>query len=94
MALLDKLTLTEDDVRMIIVDYSNAMDAGDWLSALLVTADDAGITISNQRLLEPNRISFFVSGGAAGDEFTVTVKVTKNDTEVYNDTIEFRVVAP
>lgn len=91
---LKKFYHTEGDKRVYFVDYSNDMRRGDWITAVAVVVDQASVTLSAATIIEPSEISFFADGGVVGEDFIVTVTVTINDTEVYNDTLEFHVVAP
>jgi hypothetical protein len=92
--LLAKKNHTVGKVRQYYVEYCDALRDGDWLTAASVTSDHASATISGVAIIEGHKITFFVSGGALNEDFTVTIVATSNTTEVTNDTIAFHVVAP
>lgn len=92
--LLKKLDHTEDDNRLYVVDYSNILCPGDWITAVEVAVDVASVTLSTPEIVEPAQITFYADGGVVGSDFVVTVTVTLNTTERFNDTVEFHVVSP
>lgn len=85
---------TQGDIRQQTMDYCNAMAHGEWITGVVVNVDSVNVIISGTDILEPNQVVFFVGGGVIDDDFTVTVTITKNTTEVFNDTIDYHVVAP
>lgn len=94
MTALAKRSHTEGDHRQYFVDYSNVMRNGDWISGASVSVNKVSVTVTTPVIHDPSHISFFANGGVVNEDFTVTVTVTLNDTEVFHDTIDFHVVDP
>lgn len=99
MKLARKPHTAGDKIRYEI-DYSNWLEEGDVLSVTPGDCAVANITtavtdvVISGLTVQSKYLYFFVSGGSAGEGFTVQVTAKDNRGEIAIDTIEFFVVAP
>lgn len=85
---------TQGNTRRFIVDYRAWMNRGTTMAVFAAVVDNAHITISGVAIQGDDTGVFLVSGGTAGDTFTVTVTLTTSYGEIKKDSIPFLVVAP
>lgn len=94
MATIAHRNHTVGDVRQYFVSYDEVMRRGDWITIAAVTSSTPDAVITGKAIIEPHKIMFFVGGGVLNEDFTVSLIVTDNNSEIFNDTMAFHVVAP
>ena len=93
--LIGNLMHTVGDTRRRVVDYRLFLEPGEnAISTVTVTVDKADVTISNVRVINGQKVEFFVAGGSVNEVFTVTVHLVLRTTETVTDTIQFTGVSP
>jgi hypothetical protein len=76
------------------VDYTERLRAGIAVESATVTATVNDVTIDTIVITEGRKLSFFMAGGSLNEMFTLNIVATWSDTELFNDTMLFKIVAP
>ena len=91
---LSRRAHTVANIRRYIIDYSDWLEDGTYVSSAAVTSSDTAIATITDMAIAENRVIFFVNGGVLNETFTVSVAMTDSLGQVKNDTLEFFCVAP
>lgn len=72
-----------DEVRVFSLDFTNDLNSGQTISAIdSIVGSPSGLTFASNTIVTGSKIiSTKVSGGAAGETYTVTASVTTSDGE-------------
>lgn len=85
---------TAGNRRRFIVDYRQWMNRGTTMEEFAAVSSSDDITVSGVTIQGDDTGVFLIDGGAAGDEFEITLTLTTSYGEVKIDTVPFLVVAP
>jgi hypothetical protein len=95
---LGKFVKTPSEVKRYSVEYSDWLDTGEYLQSVVfgvpTAPGDPLVAIANTIESSATRLTFFISGGAAGASYEVSVKTTTTGGQVKEDTILFTVREP
>jgi hypothetical protein len=98
--LLGSQNITAGDTRRYLVDYREFLLKGSVLTAVTAAVSagatstvGSGATIAVLTVDEKG-IIFWVTGGKLGEQFTLSIQVHDNVSEIVNDTLSFTVIAP
>jgi len=72
------------------IDYSEWLTAGDNVQSAVVNVEPTGITIESVFVNDP-RVKIWVSGGANGTTYKLTVTITTADGRVKQDEFKIKV---
>ena len=72
------------------IDYSEALTAGDNITAVTASVSPAGMTVDNVGAYDPV-VRFWAAGGESGSTHKVTVTVTTDEGRVFQDEVAFKI---
>jgi hypothetical protein len=75
------------------VEYGFWLDNAAEITGMQVTSSAPDLTVSNIQMLG-RHIYFFLTGGTANEQATLTLTMTDNFGNVKKDTVQFTVVTP
>jgi hypothetical protein len=89
---------TAGNLTRYVIDYTDWLDEGESVATCTVVLNPAftipDITIGAASVLSSKKVLFTLSGGSLNEIFTLDVEITNSRSEVKNDTLGFRIVAP
>lgn len=92
---LGKFTKTPDEAKRYAIDYSEWLDATEYIANISfnVVSTNSGVLFIAPGSLgtNPTEAIFFVTGGSAGQTYTVGVTMTTTTNQVKQDTIIYSV---
>jgi hypothetical protein len=93
--LLGKKTKAPSDRKKYIIDYDDWLDVAETASSMGYSVSPSGPTIDGETIAVDGRsVSFFISGGTAGETYTVYPTITTSNGQIKEDHILFVVVDP
>lgn len=93
--LLGQRNLVSGDTRRVTVDYSGVLTQGVKLDVATLTLTGAATSSAQLPVVLPanTAVYFMVTGGDVGEQFSVNLQVVDTDGEVFNDVVEYTVIA-
>ncbi len=89
---------TVGDRRRWVVDYTDWLVQGDFLSTATAVSNSTSVTPATVDTVsvdpDARHVIFFLNGGALNEAFTVTVTITDTLSQVKENIFDFIVVAP
>jgi hypothetical protein len=67
---------------------------GDSITTATVTSDKPDVTVGTVTVFEGHKVTFLLSNGSLNELFTLTVVINTTNSEKFEDTVQFSVVAP
>ena len=72
------------------IDYSDALTDGDNVETALASVSPAGLVVDNVSPIDP-KVRFWVTGGAPGVAYKVTVTTNTADGRTFQDELTFKI---
>lgn len=89
--IIGRFRKTVDEVKRYRVDYAEWLDAGEYLSSVVVTATPTSPTpitfVVGALGANPTTVDYFVTGGASGVLYKATVKATTTVGQIKEDRV-------
>jgi hypothetical protein len=100
--LLESKTLAEGDTRRYRIDYSEFLNRGETLSAVVVTITSPAVptsaigagALAPALTVDKKSVIFYLVAGDSGEAVTVKIATTTSLSEIVNDTLDFVIVSP
>lgn len=84
---------TAGDTRRWVINYDRWLDNTAEIDTVTVTSSSITCTVNQSKVLG-REVEFFVNGGVAGEQLTVTIVMTDTFNNIKTDTLAFTVIAP